>query len=122
MGVPRKAIVEEPHVFVQHRMPAELVAKFIELSTRGKLAEYQQVGDLDKIAIRGQLFDRIATVAEDALFTVQEGNGTGRSTSVHVTLVERDVAGLRAKLGNVDRLFILRSHDDGQFELAVFER
>ena len=67
MGVAREAVVEQPHVLVQHRVPAELVAELFELVGRGQLAVDQQVRDLDEIAIRGQLLDRVAAVAEDAL-------------------------------------------------------
>ena len=34
MGVAREAVVEQPHVLVQHRVPAELVAEVVELRLR----------------------------------------------------------------------------------------
>ena len=66
MGVAREAVVEQPHVLVQHRVPAELVAEVFELARGRQLAVDQQVGDFDEVAIRGQLLDRVAAIAQDA--------------------------------------------------------
>ena len=122
MGVAREAVVEQPHVFVQHRVAAELVAEVFQLGRRRQFAVDQQVGDFDEIAIGGQLLDRVAAVAQDAGLAVEERDGARRRASVHVAFVERDVAGLGPQLGDIDRVFVFRADDHGEFQVAGFER
>src|SRR5687767_9397227 len=106
MRVAREAVVEQPHVFVQHRVTAQLAAKFVQLSGGGQLSVNQQVGHFNEIAITGQLLDRITAVTENSPLAIEEGNRTGGGTSVHVPLIQCDVAGFAAQLGNVDSLFV----------------
>ena len=85
----------------------------------GQFAVDQQVAGFDEVAVLGEHFDRIAAVAEDALFAVEKRDGAGRRAGVDVALVERDVAGLGPQLRDVDRAFVLGADDDRQLDLRV---
>ena len=73
-----------------------------------QLAVDQQVATSTKSQFAAELLDRIAAVAEDALFAVEKRDGAGRRAGVHVAFVERDVAGLGPQLGDVDGRLVLR--------------
>ena len=66
MGVAREAVVEQPHVLVQHRVPTQLVAEVVELSRRRQFAVKEQIADFDEITINSELLDRVAAVTQNA--------------------------------------------------------
>src|SRR6185369_5555778 len=51
---------------------------------RGQLAREQQAGDLQVVAPLRELLDRIAPVAQDPLFSVDEGDAAAAGGGVHV--------------------------------------
>ena len=55
-----------------------MLRNVVELLLRRQFAVDQQVADLEKVALRGQLFDRVAAVAENALFAVEKGDRARR--------------------------------------------
>ncbi len=114
-----KAVVERPHVLVQHRVPPDRRSKSGELLSDGQLAVNQQVAHLDEIAVLGQDFDRIAAIPQDALGAVQVGDVAGHATCVHIPFIERDQARILQQRRNIQRSLILRAHDHGQFVIAV---
>jgi len=81
----------------------EQVGKTLQLGTGGKFFVNDQVGGLDEARVLGQLLDRNATVAQDALFAVDKRDGALTSAGVPITVVKGDQPGLIAKLANVDR-------------------
>ena len=64
----------------------------------GQLAVEQQVGDLEVGALLGELLDRVAAVAQDALVAVDEGDGDSARRGVH----ERRVVGHQPEVVVVD--------------------
>jgi hypothetical protein len=63
-----------------------------------------------------EVLDRVAAVAQDALVAVDERDRRLARARVAVAVVERDVAGLRAELADVDGRLVLRTDHHGQFD------
>ena len=103
-------------VFVEHRVPADRLLEGVELRLRRQLPVGQQVGHLHEARVLGELLDRDAAVAQDALLAVDEGDRALARARVRVAGVEGDVAGLRAELGDVDALFALAAFDHVELE------
>ena len=64
----------------------------------------QQVRDLQEGGFLGELLDGAAPVVQDALLTVEEGDGAGGGTGVLVPGVQGDVARQGPQLADVDGL------------------
>jgi hypothetical protein len=81
----------------------------------------QQPGDLEIVALLRQLFDRVAPVAQDALFPVDEGDRALAPAGIGVSGVERNQPGLAAQARDVERGFVLAAGYDRQIDgtLAV---
>ena len=103
MGVARKAVVE--------RAACPRAASCAGGATCGNLpaarrwaARRRSAGSWSsmKSQLLGELLDRIAAVAEDALVAVEKRDGAGGRAGVDVAFVERDVAGLGPQLGDIE--------------------
>ena len=79
MGFTGKAVVERPHVFMDHRVVANSCAELFALRCGRQLAVNQQVGDLQEVTICGELFDRITAISQNSIFTVQIGDRAVRA-------------------------------------------
>jgi hypothetical protein len=55
-------------------MQNDVLLKGLELGLGGELAVNEQVTDLEKVGLLGQLFDRNAAVSENASFAVEKGD------------------------------------------------
>ncbi len=110
VGGRRIALEELLHVFVEHAVVGQPVVELGELVGGRQLAVEQQVADLGKGRMLGDLLDRVTAVAQDALFAVDEGDRALAAAGVAVAVVERDRGRLRAQAGNVDADLVLRSH------------
>ena len=105
--------VDEPlaHVLVDERVVGDLVRPRLELALVRQLAVQQEVGDLEVRRVLGELLDRIAAVAEDAVVPVEVGDrraaGGGRQEGWVVeeeVLVELSQGGARKHtVGDGDR-------------------
>ena len=93
MGVAWEAVVEAPHVLMDHRVERQRRAEGVEFGGGGQLAVDQEIGHLHIVGLRGEVFDRVAAVAKDPLFTIEVGDGAGGGAGVDVALVEGDRAG-----------------------------
>ena len=102
MRVLRQRAVEALEVLVQHRVVGDRRGEGVELLLLGQLAAHQQVGDLEEGALRSQLLDRVAPVAQDALLAVDEGDRAPARAGVGVAGIEGDEARLVAQLRDVD--------------------
>src|SRR6185369_17263509 len=87
------------------------------LRLRRQLAVNQEVARLDEVALLGEVFDRVAAVAQDALFAIEVRDRTRGRSGVHEPAVERDVTGVLAQVTNVDGVLVFRADDDGQRSL-----
>src|ERR1051325_5431980 len=96
----RVAVEEVLHVLVNERVTRQRGRERGALRLGRQLAVDQQVAGLDEVALLGELFDRIAAVAQDALLTVEVRDGARRGAGVHVPAVERDVPGLPTQRAN----------------------
>ena len=73
MGVVVEALKEAlAHVLVDEGVVRDLVDPLVELGLVRQLAVQQQVGDFEVGRLLGELFDRIAAIAEDAFVAVDE--------------------------------------------------
>ena len=75
--------------------------------------------DFQKVAIAGQVFDRVAAIAKNAAVAVEKGDAAGGRAGVGVALVERDAAGRREQLGDVEAALLLGADDDRQLDLLA---
>lgn len=104
VGVAREALVETLDVLVQQGVLRDLVLEDGELVDRGQLAVDQQGGHLKEGGALGQLLDRVAAVAEDALLTVEIGDGGFIGGGISISAVQRHQTGLGAELPDVEAL------------------
>ena len=114
MGVVVEALHEPlAHVLVDVGVVRDVVGPRRELRLRWQLAVEQQVRDFEERRLLGQLFDRVAAVAQDAGVAVELGDRTLARRGPHETgVVEEDV---RQSLAPVTRAHT--TVDDRKFEL-----
>ena len=121
VGVLREAVEEALHVLVQERVAADAEAELVELVARRELAVDQEVRRLEvrRGVALDELLDRDAAVAQDPLVAVDVGDRRLAGAGVHVAVVERDDAGLRAQLGDVGAELVLGATHDRELDLRV---
>ena len=118
--VRREAVEVMQHVLVDELVLAEHAPELRELGGGRQLAEDQEVGGFDEARALGELLDRVAAVAKDAFFAVDERDLARARAGVGVAAVERDEPGLGAQLRDVDRGLGFGADDGGQLvALAV---
>ncbi len=76
-------------------MERDLLDPAVELGRRRQLAEEEQIRHLEERPVLGQLLDRVAPVAQDALVAVDEGDAAPARRRV----LERRVVGHQAEVG-----------------------
>ena len=74
MRVAPEAAEEGAELFVHHRVVGDVVDELLLLLGGRQLAVEQQVGDLQEVAVLGQLLDRIAAVEQHPFVTVDIGD------------------------------------------------
>ncbi len=87
MGVAPEAVEEIDDLFMHHGVHGDVVGKGFELLRRRQLAVHDEVADLQKPAILGELFDGITPIQQDALVAVDvgdRGTATGRGVEARV--------------------------------------
>jgi hypothetical protein len=99
---------------VHHRVIAHVPRERLQLLAGRKLAVHQQPGHLEKAALFGELFDRIAAVLQDAAVAVDEGDAAGAGSGVAEAGIQRDEAGGPTQFGDVEGFFALGALDKGQ--------
>ena len=114
-------LIEDLHVFVDEAGVVQEHRETVELPLGRQVAVDQEVGGLHEGGVLGQLVHGNAAVPEDALFPVHEGDGALATAGVDVAGVQRDQAGLRPKIGDVDGLFSFGTDDEGQFVGGAIE-
>ena len=83
VGVVPEPVDELLGLLVDQRVRHHDVHELVELAAGREFAEVEQVGHLEKAALLGQLLDRIAAVAQDALVAVDEGDAALAGRGVH---------------------------------------
>ena len=74
MRVAPEAAEEAGQLLVHHRVMGDGVAEILHLRLGRQFAVQQQIADLQKVGMFGQLVDRIAAIQQDALVAVDEGD------------------------------------------------
>ena len=112
-----KSLEVKFHVLMEHFVFREQIGKVVQFRLRRELPPDQQISGFHKCGFFRQLFYGDAAVAEDALLSVDERNAADARTGVSITFIEGDISGLAAKVGNIDRRFLLGSYNDREFVL-----
>ena len=94
VGIVVEAVHELLHVLVGHGVAHDFALPVFQLFRRGQLAVQQQVGDFQEAALLGQLFDRVAAIAQDALVAVQIGDRALAGGRIH----ERRIVGHQTEI------------------------
>ncbi len=102
-------------------MAGELVLEPRQLRGRRQLAVDQQVADLGEGGLLGELLDRVAAVAQDALLAVDEGDRARAGAGVAVAGVEGDGTRSAAQRGDVDADLVLGADEDRELVLLALE-
>ena len=108
-----------PDFFAQHLVPVERIAEAFKLLASGQLPPNQKVGGLDKATVLGQLLDGNTAVAEDALFSINEGDGALAGSRVAESIIQGDVAALASQGTDIDRSFGLAADNNRQVNLFL---
>ena len=100
MGIVPETLHQLRDVGVQHRVQRDFLRPAAQLVVAWQFTEQNQVRRLEKVAVFGELFDGVATVEQDALVAVDEGDAASARSGVH----ERRVVGHHAELvgGDLD--------------------
>ena len=114
VGPVGEILIKDLHVLMHQRGVVEQHGKAIELPSRRQIPLDQEISGLDERWNARQLLHRDATVAQDALLTVHEGDGAGTTAGVRVAAVQCDKARLLPEFGYVDSFFAFGSLDDRQ--------
>ena len=114
-----KSTHEAHHFFREIGFCTQAGGKSSALVRIRQFAIDHQISDIDKIGLFSQLLDRVSAIAEDSFFSVDKRNLALAGACIAKTLIKRDIAGGGAKLAHINRLFILRPYDYGQFEFFV---
>jgi hypothetical protein len=121
MCILRKRAEDALEVLVQHRVQRDRRDEGFELVGGRELFVDQQVRDLEKRALLGELLDRVPAIAQDALLAVDERDRALAGARVRIARIEGDVAGLTAELPDVDRALALRAFHDRELEGATVD-
>ena len=75
VSVAREACVQGLQPLWHDEVPVDLSFEFSKRGTAGKLAVDEQIGGLKECRLLCKLLDRIAAVAQDAVVSIDKGNG-----------------------------------------------
>jgi hypothetical protein len=109
-----------PEVFLQQGVTGDGRLEALELRGGGQLAVDEQVRRLEEVALRCELLDGVPPVPQDALLTVEEGDGTRGGGRVDEARVERHQPGRAAELADVNSALLLGADRDREFKRLAF--
>ena len=116
VGIAPEAPVEVVDLLVHHRVLGDGGDEAVLLRRIRQLAVEQQVGDLEKVAVRGQLVDGIAAVQKHALLAVDIGDlGLARAGRGKAGVV-RELARAGIERADVDHRRAERALEHWQFD------
>ena len=85
-----------------------------QLVTSWQLSVDQEISHFKEGSFVGQILDRITTVTQDALLTIQKGNSATARTGIFEPWVKGDVIGLSTQFLNIDTALILSTNYNWQ--------
>ncbi len=113
--VAAEAGIEPLDLLMQHRVVGDVVVELVQLRLVRQVSEQEKVGDFEKIAVFGELVDRIAAVQQDTGVAVDIGDlGGARSGGGEAGIVS-EAAGVAIEFPDVDDVRADRSLDYRQF-------
>ena len=110
----REAFEDFLHLRLDVGVLPQAQPEFLALGHCGQLAVNDEIGGLHEIAMARQLLDRIATVPENSVVAVEEGDLALTGAGVAVTLIVGDVTGGGAQRARIDRFFAFGADNHGQ--------
>jgi hypothetical protein len=116
MGILRQRTEEGLEVLVDHGVARDGPLEDLILARARQLAVAEQVRDFEEVAVLGQLFDRVAAIAQDALVAIDERDCARAGAGVRVAGIECDEPGGAPELADVDGAFAFAAFDDGEGE------
>src|SRR5262249_18356811 len=116
VGILGQRAEEALEILVEHGVDRDRSHERIELLPGGQVPVDQEVAHLEKGALLAALLDRDAVVAQDALLAVDERDRALARARVRIAWIQRDVAGLRAQLADVDSAFAFAADHDRKVE------
>ena len=111
MRIAAEALEEPHHLLVHHRVPVDAVVE-VGLLRRGRqFAVEQQVAGLQKVAVLGELFDRIAAIEQNAFVAVDVGDLGLAARGRRKARIVGEHPALAVELRNVDDVGTDRARD-----------
>ena len=111
----RKSFEVVLHRLMQQLILGEEVGELAQLLAVGQAAHNDEMGDFDECGLFRQFLDRDPAIAKNSLFAIDERDLALAGARVAVPIIERDLARLIAKGGDIDSEFFLRSFHNRQF-------
>ena len=74
MGIAAEALEEARQLLMHHRVARDAVVEIGSLRSGRQFAVEQEIAGFEKIALLGELFDRIAAIEQNALVAVDIGD------------------------------------------------
>ena len=110
--VAAEAAEELRHLLVHHRMTGHAIVEILLLRLGRQFAVKQQVADFQKIAVLGQLVDRITAMEQDAGIAVDIGDGGFAARGGGEAGIIGEGAGILVKGTDVDHIWTNRPASD----------
>ena len=108
MGLGGKTLEEFFHVLVNETVMRQLMSKLVQLRLTGQVAINEQKGHFHKPFFLCQLFNGVAPVSKNALFSIDVRNATVARTGAAIAGIEGNGATGAPQLGNIQADFTLR--------------
>ncbi len=112
MAVVRESLEMVFEIFVQTGVGADFRPEGVELFACREFAVDDQVSGTEKRRFFCQLLDRYPPVAQNAFFTIDEGDVAETGARIAVALVKGDIPRICAQFAGINRLLPLRTRDD----------
>ncbi len=118
-GVGREEVEVAPNFFAQHLVPGERIAEAFKLPASGQLTPDEKVSSLEKATMFGQFLDGNSAVAQNALFSIDIGDGTLARSSVAESIIQSNETTLSSQSANIDGAFGFAADHYGQVYLFL---
>ena len=114
MRVAAEAPEEQGHLFVHHGVARDVPFKFLALLCRGEFAVIEQIAALNEITLGGQLLNGITAVKQNALITINVGDGRLAGSSRGKAWIEGECVGSSIELADINHIWPQCAFEDGQ--------
>ena len=122
MGVATEALEEPAHLLVNHRVTGHAVVEIRLLRGRRQFTIKEQVAGLEKVAVLGELFDRIAAVKQDTFVAIDIGDLELAARRRREAGIVRKHPALCVQLRNIDNIGSDRAGVDRHVPVVIADR